>query len=66
VNTTPATPSEDGAAPVRQCWCVINHPVTDEERAELAKAFEYAREVGDAAALPLLLARLTGPCPARS
>ncbi|MCX4858305.1 hypothetical protein OG426_30560 [Streptomyces canus] len=66
MNTTPTTPPEDGAAPARQCWCVINHPVTDEERAELANAIDYARDIGDLEALPLLLARLTGPCPARS
>ncbi|MFI5799088.1 hypothetical protein [Streptomyces sp. NPDC051677] len=66
MNDTPATSPEDGAARARQCWCVISHPVTDEERAELAKALDYAREIGDAEALPLLLLRLTGPCPARS
>ncbi|WP_327349638.1 hypothetical protein OG772_20360 [Streptomyces sp. NBC_01321] len=50
----------------RQCWCVINHPVTEQQRAELNEAITYARRIGDAAALPLLLARLTGPCPARA
>jgi hypothetical protein len=63
VNTTPTEGDHD---PARECWCVINHPVTDKERAELSEAIAYAREVGDLQALPLLLARLTGPCPARS
>lgn len=65
MDATPAAP-EDSPAPARTCWCVINHPVTQGERAELVKAIDYARAIGDVAALPLLLARLTGPCPARS
>ncbi|WP_127356478.1 hypothetical protein [Actinacidiphila soli] len=64
--TTPAAEPKAAPAPARQCWCVINHPVTDAQRAELGEAVTYARNIGDLEALPLLLARLTGPCPART
>ncbi|MGW3827816.1 hypothetical protein ACWEAF_37515 [Streptomyces sp. NPDC005071] len=67
MDTVPEAPEPQAApAPARQCWCVINHPVTDAQRAELGEAIDYARRIGDAAALPLLIARLTGPCPART
>lgn len=67
MDTIPEAPEpEEAPAPARQCWCVIAHPVTDAERAELRESIAYARRIGDTAALPLLLARLTGPCPART
>ncbi|MFE2578841.1 hypothetical protein [Streptomyces sp. NPDC059378] len=59
------SPPEAQTAPARKCHCVINHPVTDEERAELDEAFGCARAVGDSLGLLLLVARLAGPCPAR-
>lgn len=67
MDTVPEAPKPQAEpAPARQCWCFIAHPVTDAERAELDEAITYARDIGDAAALPLLIARLTGPCPART
>ncbi|MGW3246602.1 hypothetical protein [Streptomyces sp. NPDC001070] len=48
------------------CFCIIAHPVTPEEREEIGKALAYARQIGDLAALPLLIAQLTGSCPARA
>lgn len=47
------------------CWCVIAHAITPAQRAEVGEAIDYARSIGDVAALPLLIARLTGSCPAR-
>nr|WTB35218.1 hypothetical protein OG781_42315 [Streptomyces sp. NBC_00830] len=67
METIPEAPEPKAApAPARQCWCVINHPVTAAQRAELGEAIGYARDIGDLEALPLLIARLTGPCPART
>ncbi|MDX2849268.1 hypothetical protein PV342_12515 [Streptomyces sp. PA03-3a] len=56
------TPAPAAAA----CFCVIAHPTTPEERDEVSKALAYARQIGDVEALPLLVARLTGSCPARA
>ncbi|MFF3848018.1 hypothetical protein [Streptomyces sp. NPDC002328] len=54
------------AAPARTCHHVIAHWTTDEERQQLVAALAYARDVGDAQALPLLIAQLTQPCDART
>lgn len=59
----PANPPE--ATPTKPCWCFIAHAVTAAQRAEVSEAIAYARSIGDMAAVPLLLARLTGDCPAR-
>lgn len=48
-----------------ECHHVIAHWVTEEDRQRIAEALEYARSVGDLAALPLLIAQLTQPCEAR-
>ncbi|MFC0041030.1 hypothetical protein [Actinomadura rayongensis] len=50
--------------PTRRCWCVINHPQTPAERAEVAASLNLAREIGDLNAIRLHLLMLTGPCPA--
>ncbi|MER5698896.1 hypothetical protein ACWDBO_44930 [Streptomyces mirabilis] len=47
------------------CNHVIAHWVTAEERQQIVAAIAYARRVGDMAAMPLLLLRLTSPCEAR-
>ncbi|QIJ62570.1 hypothetical protein [Streptomyces sp. JB150] len=47
------------------CHHVIAHWVTDDERKQINDAIDYARQVGDLQALPLLLAQLTEPCDAR-
>ncbi len=47
------------------CHCLIRHPFTDQERAEVAQALEYARAIGDPTGIMLALAQLTGACPAK-
>ena len=47
------------------CHHVIAHWVTSADRQQITDAIDYAREIGDLQALPLLLARLTDPCEAR-
>ncbi|MFE3413462.1 hypothetical protein ACFXMT_35690 [Streptomyces mirabilis] len=39
--------------------------MTAKERQQIVAAIAYARRVGDMAAMPLLLLRLTSPCEAR-
>jgi hypothetical protein len=66
VNTTPPEPEQQPEPPTtKTCWCVIAHAITPAQRDEVNDAIAYARSIGDMAALPLLLARLTGSCPAR-
>ncbi|WP_242884008.1 hypothetical protein [Actinomadura litoris] len=48
----------------RACWCVINHPQTAAERAEVVASLNFARRIGDHSAIWLCTAMLTGPCPA--
>ncbi|UGQ10534.1 hypothetical protein LO772_27365 [Yinghuangia sp. ASG 101] len=48
-----------------ECRHVIAHWTTEAERQEIVDAIDYARRIGDVAALPLLIARLTAPCSAR-
>lgn len=49
------------------CYCVMKHPVNEEERQQLVEEIRHARETGDMLALGLVLARLSGAadCPAR-
>ncbi|MDX3694951.1 hypothetical protein PV726_32360 [Streptomyces europaeiscabiei] len=60
-----AGPEATDAAAIPQCHHVIAHWVTDTDREQIKAGLAYAREVGDLAALPLLIARLTLPCQAR-
>lgn len=62
-----AAPARDGPAAnrTRQCHHVIAHWTTPDERQAILDAIAYARRIGDLAALPLLLDRLTAPCEAR-
>jgi hypothetical protein len=53
------------AAAIPQCHHVIAHWVTAKDLEQINGAIDYAREIGDTAALPLLLAQLTLPCQAR-
>ncbi|MFB7442885.1 hypothetical protein ACFC01_32030 [Streptomyces mirabilis] len=53
-------------APAAACFCVIAHAVTPADRERISKSIDYAREIGDLQALPLLLLQLTGRCPARA
>ncbi|QKV90383.1 hypothetical protein HUT19_41120 [Streptomyces sp. NA02950] len=46
------------------CRCVIAHPTTPSEAADVVEGIRYARQVGDGTGLLLGLARLLGPCPA--
>lgn len=50
----------------RACNHVIAHWTTQEERKQISDAIAHARQIGDLEALPLLLARLTQPCDART
>lgn len=66
MNATPPEPEQQPEPPTtKTCWCVIAHAITPAERAEVSEAITYARSVGDTTALVLLIARLTGSCPAR-
>ncbi|MGW1291152.1 hypothetical protein ACWD4N_48405 [Streptomyces sp. NPDC002586] len=56
---------ETRAIRMPQCPHVIAHWVTGEDHEQITAAIDYARGISDAAALPLLLARLTQPCQAR-
>lgn len=58
------TPANDTPAAV--CFCLIAHAVTPDDRERISEAIAYARDIGDLQALPLLLAQLAGPCPARA
>jgi hypothetical protein len=44
------------------CRHLIHCAVDATTRRRVAEALDYARTVGDLAAVPLLLAQLTGPC----
>ncbi|MFF4504856.1 hypothetical protein [Streptomyces sp. NPDC001401] len=63
---TDTQPQPQASPPAAACFCVIAHAVTAADRERIRNAIDYAREVGDLEALPLLLLQLTGPCPARA
>jgi hypothetical protein len=44
------------------CWCIVAHPTTAQDREAVNEAFRYARGIGDVEAFPLLLLQLTGHC----
>jgi hypothetical protein len=48
--------------PVPQCQHIFNHWITDEQRAKVVEALEYARHVHDAQGIEVALVRLTQPC----
>ncbi|GAA2154039.1 hypothetical protein GCM10009760_52530 [Kitasatospora kazusensis] len=58
----------DPTTPARRCHCVIAHPTTDAERAEIVDAITEARRINDSRGLLINLARLTGArtCPANA
>ncbi|WP_433145010.1 hypothetical protein ACQPZ8_01290 [Actinomadura nitritigenes] len=58
------TPEERTGVPTR-CYCLFNHAITEQERAEVRKQIDYARRIGDTRGLLVHLTRLTGECPAR-
>lgn len=45
-----------------ECHHFIRHAVTDQDRAQVTTALEYARTVGDDAGMRLAIAQLS-PCP---
>ncbi|MFF3378103.1 hypothetical protein ACFYXF_34770 [Streptomyces sp. NPDC002680] len=59
-------PESQTQAPAPACSCFIAHAVTSDDRERISEAIAYARDIGDLQAQPLLLAQLTGPCPART
>ncbi|WP_033819769.1 hypothetical protein [Kitasatospora sp. MBT63] len=52
----------------RRCHCLVAHPTTDAERAEIVNAITEARRINDSGGLLINLARLTGAgtCPANA
>lgn len=47
-----------------ECWCIIHHPQTEEQRKAVQDALDNARATGDLNGVMLAIAQLTGPCPA--
>jgi len=74
--STPGSHNDDHAVPIdwarfntdahkaaqAACVCLISCAVDGATRKAVVEHLDYVRRIGDIGVLPLLLARLTGPC----
>lgn len=61
-------PTAPAPGPAPECRCVIHHAITPDDKAEVKEQIDYHRSLPGTAgmrAVPLLLVRLNGHCPAR-
>ncbi|KAB2344898.1 hypothetical protein [Actinomadura rudentiformis] len=58
-------PQQPTQAQPPKCWCLFDHPLTEEARALVKRQLDYARNVQDPQGMLIHLIRLTGDCPAR-
>jgi hypothetical protein len=50
---------------MKRCHCLVRHPQTPQERAQVVEALRRARELGDTRGTMLAVWALSGRCPAR-
>ena len=52
-------------AKVKECRCIIKHVTSEAERKRAVSNLNNARRTGDTTTVMILLAALTGKCPAK-